>query len=128
MLLDTDGTGRHGNFLASEDGFQFVKDLQTRDRVVPIVGDLSGAAALANVGKAMAARGDRLATFYVSNVEFYLSREGTLNKFIANLRAIPRQDDAVLIRALFGRFEAVPSRPGDVSVSRTESIASYLAR
>src|SRR6185436_12520691 len=26
LLLDTDATGRHGNFLASEDGFQFVKD------------------------------------------------------------------------------------------------------
>ena len=77
----------------------------------------------------MAARGDHLSTFYVSNVEFYLSREGTLGKFVANLKQIPRNNDAVLIRSIFGRFSgAAPARPGDVSVSRIQSLSEFLAR
>src|SRR6185503_1346978 len=67
LLLETDAAGNQSNFLASEQAFQFVRSLQAQDRIVPVIGDISGPSALQAVGKAIAARGERLSAFYVSN-------------------------------------------------------------
>jgi hypothetical protein len=126
LLVDTDAGGRQSNYLASEDAFQFVKGLEARDLVIPVVGDLAGPSALGAIGKLLGERGERLATFYASNVEFYLYREGTLPRFIANLRQIPRRDNAVIIRSTFGRVVA-GARPTDDSVSRLQPLAELLS-
>lgn len=126
MLVDRDGSGRQAHFLASEDDFQFLRDLQARDLVIPVVGDLSGTSAMANVARAVAARGDRLTAFYVSNVEFYLFREGSYARFTANLRAIPRSANAVVIRSFFQRAPVAPARRDDNSVSQVASIEELL--
>jgi hypothetical protein len=126
MLVDRDGGGRQAHFLATEDGYHFLRDLQARDLVIPIVGDLAGPSAVANVGKAIAARGEKLTAFYVSNVEFYLFREGTFEPFITNLRRIPHATNAVLIRSFFGRLPMAPARPRDNSVSQAASIDDLL--
>jgi len=126
MLVDTDGSGRQAHFLASEDGYRFLRDLQERDRVIPVVGDLSGPSALAGIGKAIAARGEKVTAFYVSNVEFYLFREDAFGRFVANLRRLPHTDNAVLIRSFFQRAPVMPSRPDDNSVSQAASIDDLL--
>lgn len=126
MLVDRDASGRQAHFLASEDDFQFVRDLQVRDLIVPVVGDLSGPSAVAKVGKAIAAHGERLTAFYVSNVEFYLFREGTYPRFVANLRSLPHAENAVIIRSFFQRAPVAPARPGDNSVSQAASIDDLL--
>ncbi len=101
LLLETDLKGRHWSFLASEDDFQFVRSLQQRDLVLPIVGDFAGPSALMAIGKMMTERGDRLTTFYASNVELYLFRQGTFSKFIDNLSHLPRTNRSLLIRSVF---------------------------
>lgn len=126
MLVDRDDSGRQANYLATEDGYQFLRDLQARDLVIPVVGDLSGPSAVAKVGKAIAARGEKLTAFYVSNVEFYLFREGTFERFVSNLRQIPHAGNAVLIRSFFGRVPLTPARQGDNSVSQAASIDELL--
>ena len=126
MLVDRDGSGRQANFLASEDGYQFLRDLQGRDLVIPIVGDLAGPSAVASVGRAIAARGEKVTVFYVSNVEFYLFREGSFGKFVANLKRLPHTDNAVIIRSFFQRAPVAPSRPGDNSVSVAGSMEDLL--
>jgi hypothetical protein len=127
MLVDRDASGRQGHFLAAEDAYQFVRDLQARDLVIPIVGDLSGDSAVSRVGKAIAARGEKLTAFYVSNVEFYLFRDGTFARFIANLRQLPHGEQAVLIRSFFGRGGVAPARPGDNSASQVQQVDDLLA-
>ncbi len=102
LLLETDPSGRLGNFLASEAAFQVVKDLQARDLVIPVTGDLSGRHALAAIGRLLAARRQTVTAVYASNVEFYLARSGTLDRFVDNLRTLPRAPGAVLIRSRFG--------------------------
>jgi hypothetical protein len=104
LLLETDSSGHHANFLASEDGFQFVKSLHARDRIIPVVGDLSGPKALAAVGRLLSDRREQLSAFYTSNVEYYLERAGTYPRFTNNLARIPRSPHAVVIRSIFGRF------------------------
>jgi hypothetical protein len=77
------------------------------------------------VGKAIAARQERLSAFYVSNVEFYLFGEGTFARFAANLGHIPRAPNSVLIRSIFGRY-ASNGRPGDASTSRVQKVDDLL--
>jgi hypothetical protein len=125
LLADRDAAGRQGNYLASEEAFQFVKGLQQRDLVIPVTGNLSGPNALIAVGKAIAARHERLSAFYVSNVEFYLFGEGTFARFAANLGHIPRAPNSVLIRSVFGRY-ASNGRPGDASTSRVQKVDDLL--
>ena len=125
LLRETDASGRQANYLASEEAFQFVKGLQARDLVIPVTGDLSGPTAVAAIGRLLAARGERLAAFYVSNVEFYLFGAGTFGRFIANLGRIPHTRNSVVIRSVFGRF-AAPARAGDASTSQLQSVEELL--
>ncbi|OFV95266.1 MAG: hypothetical protein A3H28_03845, partial [Acidobacteria bacterium RIFCSPLOWO2_02_FULL_61_28] len=85
LLLETDTKGRQRSFLASEGDFQFVRSLQRRDGVIPVVGDLGGTHALAAIGRWMTERDERLSAFYVSNVENYLFRDGGFGRYMENL-------------------------------------------
>jgi hypothetical protein len=125
LLQDTDESGRQGNYLASEDAFQFVKGLEARDLVIPVVGDLSGPSAVTAIAGALAARHERLSAFYVSNVEFYLFGNGSFPRFTANLGRLPHTGNSVVIRSIFGRY-AGASRPGDASVSRVDAVDGLL--
>ena len=125
LLLETDANGNQANYLASEDAYQFLKSLQAHDRVVPVVGDISGPTALQAVGRAIAARGERLSAFYVSNVEFYLFGQGAYARFVTNLRAIPRTKGAVVIRSIFGRYSTF-GRPGDASQSQLQAVEDLI--
>ena len=51
-----DGAGKQRNYLASEPAFQFVKSLQARNMVIPVVGDLSGRGAIVGIGRWIALR------------------------------------------------------------------------
>ena len=126
LLLDTDPSGRHTNFLASEESFQFLKSLQAQDRIIPVVGDLSGPSALAAIGRVIGLRRELLSAFYVSNVEFYLFREGSFPRFVANLGRVPRQKNSVLIRSIFD-YGFSRARPSDGSASRLHAIDDLLA-
>ena len=102
LLLETDGKGNQRNYLASEEAFQFVKSLQQRDRIIPVVGNLSGPSALAAIGRVLGEKGETLSAFYASNVEFYLSRQGGYQRFVANLGRVPHTSRSVVIRSIFG--------------------------
>jgi len=127
MLVDTDADGHEGNFLAAEDAFQFVKNLQAKDLVIPVVGNVSGATAMTAIAKALERRGERMSVFYASNVEFYLFGEGTFDRFVENLARLPHNSSSVLIRSVFRYFGRTMPRPGDGSVSQVEPIERLLS-
>ncbi len=102
LLLETDGKGNQRNYLASEEAFQFVKSLQQRDRIIPVVGNLSGPSALAGIGRVLGETGETLSALYASNVEFYLSRQGGYQRFVSNLGRVPHTNRSVVIRSRFG--------------------------
>jgi hypothetical protein len=118
LLLATDALGERSNYLASEESFQFIKSLQQRDLVIPVVGDLSGPRALGAIGVLLLERGQRLSAFYASNVEFYLFGDGRFDRFVANLGSMPRADHGVVIRSVFGRY----ARYGGGSSSHLQSV------
>jgi hypothetical protein len=127
LLLETDRRGRRLCYLASEDDFQFVRALEARDAVIPVVGDLSGPHAVAAVGQLMAQRGERLAAFYVSNVENYLFRNGAYTRYIENLRRLPHTDKSLIIRSIFGGYSLPESAPGYYSTSTVQNLNELLA-
>jgi hypothetical protein len=81
---------------------------------------------VAAIGKVLAERHERLSAFYVSNVEFYLFREGTFARFTENLGRLPRTAGTVVIRSIFDRYAPGPYRPGDASVSRLDVVDDLL--
>ena len=104
LLLETDREGHQWNFLATEDDFQFVRSLERRDLVIPVVGDLAGPTAINAISRLVKARGERVSAFYVSNVEFYLSADGKFQSFLNNVGQMPHTDRSILIRSVFGGY------------------------
>ena len=123
LLLENDRDGVRRSYMASEDDFQFVKSLQARGLVIPVVGDLSGPTAVAAVGRFLAERGDEVSAFYTSNIEFYLFRQGSFGRFVANLARVPHGEAAVIIRSA---FRNVMTDPGYNSASMTQSIPALV--
>jgi hypothetical protein len=127
LLLETDMDGRRWNYLASEADFQFVRSLQARDLVVPVVGDLAGPTAVRAVGRLIKDRGLRLSAFYTSNVEYYLSSQGAFQRFVANLAELPHDQRSVIIRAVFpNRFGWLSAVPGYYSTSQLQRVDDLL--
>lgn len=122
LLLSTDAEGAYHNYLASEEAFQFLKSLQQRNLIVPVVGDVSGPRALTAIGAYLEKRRTRVSAFYVSNVEFYLFGDGRFASFAANLGRLPRTERSVLIRSVFGRY----GWPRGGSVSQLHAIGDLL--
>ena len=102
LLLERDRAGKQLNYLADEDDFQYVKSLESRNLVIPVVGNLAGTHALREIGRVMGERGERLSAMYVSNVEFYLMREGSFDTFASSVRTLPHDSRSVIIRSYFG--------------------------
>jgi hypothetical protein len=88
LMTAKDATGESRSFLATEDAFAFVKAMQTRNVVVPVVGDFAGPKAIRGVGGYVRAHGARVHAFYGSNVGVYLSRPQAY-AFCANLAMLP---------------------------------------
>ena len=96
LLFETDREGQRANFLVNEDDYQFVRGLQQRDLIIPVVGNIAGPSALAAIGRAVRQHGEAVTVFYVSNVELYLFRDGQFQHYADTLSALPRNSRSVL--------------------------------
>jgi hypothetical protein len=128
-LLERDLAGRRASYLVDEEDFQFLKSLQDGDRVVPVVGDLAGNHALAAIGRHVAARGERVSAIYVSNVEYYLWRANTYDRFAETVAELPFDGRSVIIRSYFGRnfgYAHPHAVPGYYSVQLLQTFESFV--
>jgi hypothetical protein len=80
--------GASRSYLATEEGFAFVKDLHARNLIVPVVGDFAGLHAIRRTGEYIRDHGGLVQAFYGSNVEVYLTRQ-KLATFCGSLAALP---------------------------------------
>jgi len=107
LMRSTDmSTGTSHTYLASEENFGIVKTLESRNLIVPIVGDFAGPKALRAVGRFLKDRSASVTAFYVSNVEMYLQRNGTWPAFCANVAALPLDAASMFIRPSGGLTRA----------------------
>ncbi len=107
LMLTTDGLGQNRSYLASEESFGYVKTLEARNLVVPVVGDFGGPTAIRAVGRYIREHGAKVIAFYVSNVEQYLAQDGIWGTFCANVATLPLDDASMYIYSGRGGPNAV---------------------
>jgi hypothetical protein len=117
LMIAGDENGTNWSYLASEENYRFVREMQQKNLIVPLVGDFSGPKTLKAVGQYLKDQGALVSVFYLSNVEDYL--DGKWAGFVANLKALPQDDKTLVIRhispktQLLGWMKDVPERwPG----------------
>ncbi len=127
LILQPDLNGRPGNFLTNDDDYEFVRNLQRKNRVIPVVGDFAGPKALAGVGDYLTRHGYTVAAFYTSNVEEFLFRNDVFENYVRNVRHLPIDSNSVFIRAVSTRRELHPAQvPGHRIVTILEKISVFL--
>ncbi len=127
LYLATDLDNQQGSYLASAARYRVVRELQLQDRVIPLVGDLSGPKAVRAIGDYLRKRGTTVSVFYLSNVEFYLFRSGTFGSFVENVRSLPAGPRSMLVRSVFNRSFLNPAWvPGNLSIQLLQRWPAFL--
>ena len=97
LMQATDLTGLNRGFLASEEHFAFLKDLETKNLIVPLVGNFGGPKTIRAAGKYVKNHGGLVSAFYLSNVEQYLNQDGIWGNFCASVATLPLDDTSTYI-------------------------------
>jgi hypothetical protein len=87
------------SYLATEENFAIIKDLQTRNLVIPVVGDFGGPKAIRAVGKYLTSVDAKVAAFYLSNVEQFLVQENRWDTFCRSVNTLPIDEFSMFIRS-----------------------------
>ena len=115
LMTETDGKGQARSYLATEENFAFVRQMQRENRIVPLVGDFAGPKALRTVGQYLKDHGAAVSVFYTSNVEQYLFQQGDdWSRFFANVATMPLDSSSTFIRSSHMSYDNVSGRPSRV--------------
>jgi hypothetical protein len=106
LMAQTDLAGINHSYLASEANFRTLKEYQTNNLIVPLVGDFGGTKAIRAVGRYLKEHDATVATFYMSNVEEYLFKSGSWGKFARNVSTLPIGGRSMFIRTYFTHTDA----------------------
>ena len=128
LILAKDREGEPRHFLASESLYKRIRELQVNDRVLPVVGDFAGSHTFLALGEWLRARRFEASVIYVSDVEFFLIRQGRFAAYLANLERIPWSKSALLIRTSTREIDHPSRVPGDSSTTVIEPVSSFLRR
>ena len=131
LILERDLDGNHASYLASEDDWRFLKDLEARDRVIPVTGNLAGTRAFPAITREIIARREKVSALYVSNVEMYIWRDGSFATFAENAAHLPRDEHSVIIRSFFGGGfgQSHPrNQPDHVSTQLVQTLEDFARR
>jgi hypothetical protein len=96
LMVTNDGAGHQISYLASNELFDYVKTLESRNLIVPVVGDFAGPKALRAVGAYIRDHGETVQAFYLSNVEDYLTG-GLWQTFCNSVSTLPLTDTSTFI-------------------------------
>ena len=102
LMTTTDAAGVMRSYLASEANFLVMKDLQSKNLVVPVVGNFGGPKAIRSIAQWLKARNATVSAFYLSNVEQYLMQDGLWTAFCQNVAVLPLDSSSTFIRSQSG--------------------------
>jgi hypothetical protein len=108
LMTADDGQGTNRSYLASEDSYKFLKDLHTRNLIVPVVGNFGGPKALRAVGAYLKEKKAVVSTFYTSNVEQYLRQDNIWDNFCRSVSTFPLDATSTFIRSERSGFRGQP--------------------
>jgi hypothetical protein len=102
LMVTGRGAGNRESYLANEANFAAVKDLQTRNLIVPVIGDLAGSRAMPMIASWLTGRNARVSIIYVSNIEQYLRSQEEWGAFCSNIERLPVNPHSQVIRSYGG--------------------------
>ena len=126
LMLADDGRGLNRGYLANDENFNLVKDLETRNLIIPVVGDFAGNKAIRAVGQYLKSIDGMVSAFYVSNVEQFLVQGNTWGNFCSSVISLPHDDSSVFIRSGVGGPYTVNSTGGNVQNSSAAPMSPEL--
>jgi hypothetical protein len=117
LMVATDGRGKNWSYLETEDRYQYIRDMQLKNLIIPLVADFGGPKTINTIAQYLKDHGALVSVFYISNVEDYLN--SLWPQYRANLAALPTDASTLLIRfipvsnTVLGWIKDVPERwPG----------------
>jgi hypothetical protein len=106
----TDSAGKNWAYLATEANFRWLKDFESKNLLVPVVGDFAGPKAIRSVAQYLKDHHAVVSAFYTSNVEQYLwQQDEDAPRFYRNVATLPLDSSSTFIRSIGGGFRAYSS-------------------
>lgn len=126
IIAQTDASGKNGHFLASAEDYEFLRQLQMKNLVIPVNGDFGGKKALATIGEYLRKNNVTVTAFYLSNVEQYLFGDNTFEAFVRNVKALPINEQSLFIRSVLDRYDHPARMPGHLFTMLLQRIPVFV--
>jgi hypothetical protein len=129
LLAMRDLNGKQDSFMAGTEDYDFVRGMQEKNLIVPVVGDFSGKKALAAIGDYLRKRNLTVSVFYVSNVEIVLLDWGSFEQFsdfVKNVKKLPTNDRSMLLRSTFAYYGPPTRLPGYQLCNMLQKVSTFL--
>jgi len=130
LMLQTDESGANHSYMANDESYQTLRDLERRNLIVPVVGDFGGPKAIRLVGAYLRDHNSTVTFFYTSNVEQYLFQNDAWRRFFASVATLPVDPSSTFIRAFFNmgfRYPPPIYNPSLRSATLLDPIASEVS-
>lgn len=118
LMTETDSLGVHRSYLASDEAYATIRDMQIRNVIIPFTGDFAGSKALRAFGTYVRDHGSVVQAIYVSNVEQYLFQDpDDWRKYYENVATLPIDSTTVFIRSAsqgYNRQQSLNSRQNEL--------------
>ena len=102
LQIEADSDHVQRGYLASESNFRILKQYETDNLIVPVVGDFGGPKAIRSVADYLKTNRVNVTAFYLSNVEQYLfNQNDDWKKFFTNVGTLPVDSSSAFIRSSF---------------------------
>jgi hypothetical protein len=130
LMTATDATAQNWSFLATEENYLYVREMQRKNMIVPLAGDFAGPKALRSIAQYLKDNKTNVAAFYISNVEIYLSPQ-QLQTFYKNIEALPSDASSILMRFVNGNNNSnfpwwKPTAPHQSVVTRISDLLKQI--
>ena len=103
LMTADDGDGLNRSYLANEENWAYVKGLEARNLIVPVVGDFGGNKAIRAAARYVKSIDGMVSAFYLSNVEQFLIQDSKWDTFCSSVAMLPLDDTSFFIRSGRGR-------------------------
>lgn len=111
LMTATDENKNAWSYLATEENFQTVREMERKNLIVPLVGDFAGTKAIRTVGKYLKDHDAVVSVFYTSNVEQYLFEQADdWRHFYSNVATLPVNPSSTFVRSSHFGYGAAAQR------------------
>lgn len=129
LMTETDSLGTQRSYLASDENYRVIKDMQERNVIIPFTGDFAGSKALRAFGAYVREHKATITAIYVSNVEQYLWQDpNNWRLYYENVATLPTDSTTMFIRSAtqgYMRQQSMNSRQNELLCSVQNHLAAF---